>query len=168
MIGITRRGLGFVAAGAALAGAGGAGFAGWGPGPAEAAEFPVSLPDKEWRKRLSSAQYTVLRKEGTERPYSSPLNDEKRAGTFTCAGCDQPVFSSKAKYDSGTGWPSFWEALPGGTGLSEDRSFGTVRTAAHCARCGGHLGHVFDDGPQPTGKRWCMNGVAMKFAPGAA
>ena len=135
-------------------------------GAAAAGEYPVTFTDAEWRRRLTAAQYTVLRRDGTERAYSSPLDGEKRAGTFACAGCDQPLFSSASKYDSGTGWPSFGEALPGATGRSEDRSFGTVRTAAHCARCGGHLGHVFDDGPPPTGKRWCMNGVAMRFKPG--
>lgn len=136
--------------------------------PVRAGDYPVTLSDAEWRKRLTRAQYVVLRQDGTETPYTSPLNKEKRAGTFSCAGCDQPVFSSSVKYESNTGWPSFWQALPGGTGQSEDRSFGTVRTGVHCARCGGHLGHVFDDGPPPTGKRFCMNGVAMRFRPGSA
>jgi peptide-methionine (R)-S-oxide reductase len=138
------------------------------PQAARAGDYPVTLSDAEWRKRLTRAQYVVLRQDGTETPYTSPLNKEKRAGTFTCAGCDQPLFSSAVKYESNTGWPSFWQALPGATGQSEDRSLRTVRTGVHCARCGGHLGHVFDDGPPPTGKRYCMNGVAMRFRPGPA
>lgn len=139
-----------------------------GAGGAQAAGFQVALSDADWRRRLTPAQYTVLRQMGTERPYSSGLNAEHRAGTFACAGCATPVFSSTTKYDSHTGWPSFWQALPGGTGTQEDASFGTVRTAVHCANCGGHLGHVFKDGPAPTGQRWCMNGVAMRFQAGAA
>jgi peptide-methionine (R)-S-oxide reductase len=129
--------------------------------------FPVAYPDAEWRKRLSPGQYQVLRKEGTERPFSSPLDKEHRAGTFACAGCEQPVFSSATKFDSGTGWPSFWKPLDKATGSVMDTAFGMVRTAVHCSRCGGHLGHVFDDGPKPTGLRYCMNGVAMNFAPSA-
>jgi peptide-methionine (R)-S-oxide reductase len=150
-------------------GLGATALAGWSV-RAEAAsgDFPFKLTDAEWRKRLTSAQYAVLRRDGTERAYTSPLEKESRAGTFACVGCDQPLFSSRAKYDSGTGWPSFFAALPGGTGTAVDRSFGTVRTGVHCARCGGHLGHVFDDGPPPTGKCWCMNGVAMRFRPDPA
>ena len=130
--------------------------------------FPFQLSDAEWRKRLSPAAYAVLRHEDTERPYSSPLNAEHRAGTFACAGCAQRLFASSTKFDSGTGWPSFWAPLPQAVGTSSDGLLGYVRTEVHCARCGGHLGHVFDDGPRPTGKRYCMNGVAMRFAPAVA
>lgn len=126
-------------------------------------KFAVTKTDAEWRKLLSPAAYGVLRKENTERPYSSPLNKEKRVGTFVCAGCAKPLFSSKTKFESGTGWPSFWQPLAGGVGTSTDYAIGSARTEVHCSRCGGHLGHVFDDGPKPTGKRYCMNGVAMKF-----
>lgn len=131
------------------------------------ASFPYTLTDAQWRERLTREQYQVLRRDGTERPYSSPLNDEHRKGTFACAGCEHPLFSSSTKFDSGTGWPSFWQPLPSAVGETRDRSFGMVRTAVHCANCGGHLGHVFDDGPRPTGLRYCMNGVAMTFAPQA-
>ncbi|QJE73424.1 peptide-methionine (R)-S-oxide reductase MsrB [Aerophototrophica crusticola] len=127
--------------------------------------FPFQLPDAEWKKRLSPAAYEVLREHGTERAGTSPLNQEKRPGIFHCAGCDHPLFDAKTKYESGTGWPSFWDHLPGGIGTSEDRKFFMVRTEVHCANCGGHLGHVFDDGPKPTGLRYCMNGVAMGFKP---
>ena len=124
-----------------------------------------NLSDAEWRKRLNPAQYSVLRKHGTERPGSSALNDEKRKGTFACAGCDLPLFSSETKYESGTGWPSFYQPLENAIGTKTDRSFFMARTEVHCKRCLGHLGHVFDDGPKPTGLRYCMNGVAMKFVP---
>jgi peptide-methionine (R)-S-oxide reductase len=127
--------------------------------------FPLEKPDAQWRAELTAEQYRVLRGHATERPFSSSLNDEKRAGTFVCAGCGQPLFSSTTKYDSGTGWPSFWEPLPGAVGTSVDRSLFMVRTEVHCSRCGGHLGHVFPDGPRPTGQRYCMNGVAMRFTP---
>jgi peptide-methionine (R)-S-oxide reductase len=127
--------------------------------------FPVQKTDDEWRARLTSAQYTVLRRHSTERPFSSPLDHEKRKGTFVCAGCGQPLFSSETKFDSGTGWPSFWQPLPGAIGTSTDRTLFMVRTEVHCARCGGHLGHVFPDGPKPTGLRYCMNGIAMEFRP---
>jgi peptide-methionine (R)-S-oxide reductase len=133
-----------------------------------AADEQVTLTDAEWRKRLSADQYAVLRQEGTERPFTSPLLHEARAGTFTCAGCDLPLFSSKTKFDSGTGWPSFWAPLDNAVVKKEDASFGMTRTAVMCRRCGGHLGHVFDDGPEPTGLRYCMNGVALKFVPGVA
>jgi len=121
--------------------------------------------DAEWRKRLNAQQYDVLRKHGTERPGTSPLNKEKRKGTFACAGCDLPLFSSDTKFESGTGWPSFYKPLPDAIGTTSDRSFFMTRTEVHCKRCEGHLGHVFDDGPKPTGLRYCMNGVALKFVP---
>lgn len=127
------------------------------------ARYAVTYSDAEWKKRLTPAAYTVLRQENTERPYTSPLNKEKRRGTYSCAGCDQRLFSSATKFESGTGWPSFYQPLSGGIGTKTDYKIGVPRTEVHCARCGGHLGHVFDDGPKPTGKRYCMNGVAMKF-----
>ncbi|MBU6155903.1 MAG: peptide-methionine (R)-S-oxide reductase MsrB [Alphaproteobacteria bacterium] len=130
--------------------------------------FEVTKSDAEWRRLLTPQQYYVLREHGTEYAGSSPLDREKRAGVFHCAGCDLPLFSSDTKYDSGTGWPSFWQPLPDAIGTSIDRSFFTVRTEVHCRRCGGHLGHVFNDGPAPTGLRYCMNGVAMKFKPAKA
>jgi peptide-methionine (R)-S-oxide reductase len=132
-------------------------------GSAAGRRFPVTRTDAEWRRMLSADAYAVLRQEGTERPGSSPLVGEHRRGTFHCAGCGQPIFSSSAKFDSNTGWPSFFRALPGAIGTGVDRSLGTIRTEVHCARCGGHLGHVFNDGPRPTGLRYCMNGVAMRF-----
>lgn len=128
-----------------------------------AGAFEVSRSDEEWRRRLTVKQYAVLRRNGTERPYSSALNEEHRRGTFFCVGCDRPLFSSDAKFESGTGWPSFWTPLRDAIGTDEDRSYGMVRVAVHCAGCGGHLGHVFDDGPRPTGLRYCMNGVALYF-----
>ena len=130
--------------------------------------FPVTHTDAEWRKLLTSAQYAVLRRSGTEMPYSSPLDHEHRAGTFACAGCQLALFSSTTKFDSHTGWPSFWQPLEHAVGTTDDRSLGTGRTAVHCAQCGGHLGHVFNDGPKPTGLRYCMNGVAMIFTASAA
>ena len=130
--------------------------------------FEVTLTDAEWRRKLSPSQYDVLRREGTERPFSSPLNDEHRKGIFSCAGCQLALFSSSTKFDSGTGWPSFWAPLDNAVGTTSDSTFGMVRTAVHCRRCGGHLGHVFDDGPKPTGLRYCMNGVAMTFKPAPA
>lgn len=130
--------------------------------------FPVTHTDAEWRQLLSPAQYQVLRQAGTERPYSSPLNDEHRKGTFTCAGCQQSLYASETKFESGTGWPSFYQPLPHAVGETRDSSFGMTRTAVHCSRCGGHLGHVFDDGPKPTGLRYCMNGIAMNFLPATA
>lgn len=136
----------------------------WAPAPAQAA-YPFALSDAAWKKRLTPWAYKVLRQQATEYPGSSPLNDEHRAGLFACAGCDKKLFSSKTKFDSGTGWPSFWAALPGGVGTRRDLGLGEIRTEVHCARCGGHLGHVFDDGPRPTGKRYCMNGVALRFIP---
>jgi peptide-methionine (R)-S-oxide reductase len=135
---------------------------------AKAESFEVTLPDAEWRKRLDATSYAVLRKAATERPFTSPLNKEHRAGTFACKGCDLPLFSSRTKYDSGTGWPSFWRPLPAAVRTSTDHDLGYARTEVHCRRCGGHLGHVFKDGPPPTGLRYCMNGVAMRFLPGKA
>ncbi|MET0722465.1 MAG: peptide-methionine (R)-S-oxide reductase MsrB [Tardiphaga sp.] len=137
--------------------------------PAEAADekFEVMKTDAEWRAQLTPQQYDILRKEGTERPYSSPLNKEKRKGTFACAGCDNQLFSSDTKFESGTGWPSFWQPLPNAVGERKDSTLGMVRTEIHCRRCGGHLGHVFDDGPKPTGLRYCMDGFAMIFKPAA-
>jgi peptide-methionine (R)-S-oxide reductase len=137
---------------------------------ARAAEgtFEITKTDAEWKAQLPPERYAVLREEDTERAFSSPLNEEHRAGTFSCAGCALPVYSSAAKFDSGTGWPSFWEALPAAVGTRTDNSFFMTRIECHCSRCGGHLGHVFDDGPPPTGKRHCINGLALNFAPAQA
>lgn len=134
---------------------------------AEARGFPVSFSEAEWRRRLTPEQFRILRGKGTERPFTSALLREHRRGTFVCAADGHALFSSATKYDSGTGWPSFWRPLPGAIGTSTDRDLGYARTEVHCARCGGHLGHVFDDGPAPTGKRYCMNGAALAFRPGA-
>jgi peptide-methionine (R)-S-oxide reductase len=136
---------------------------------ARAAEtFEVVHTDAEWRKLLTPAQFAILRQSATERPFSSPLLHEGRPGTFACAGCDLELFSSSTKFDSGTGWPSFWAPLDNAVGTVRDSSLGMVRTAVDCRRCGGHLGHVFDDGPKPTGLRYCMNGFALTFKPTAA
>ncbi len=153
-----------IAAGAIAALGGGRLLAGSARG-AGSGEFEFTLPDSEWKRRLSPMAYRVLRHEATERPFSSPLNHEQRKGIYACAGCDLPLYSSDAKYDSGTGWPSFWKPLPGAIGTREDRRLFTTRIEVHCRRCGGHLGHVFKDGPPPTGLRYCMNGVALKFIP---
>jgi peptide-methionine (R)-S-oxide reductase len=133
---------------------------------ARAESFEFTLTDEEWRARLSPEAYQVLRHEATERAGSSPLDQEKRAGTFHCAGCDLPLFSSATKYDSGTGWPSFWQPLHDAVRTKPDPGIFGDRVEVHCRRCGGHLGHVFEDGPQPTGLRYCMNGVALAFVPG--
>ena len=131
------------------------------PGPAE----PLKIDKEEWKKRLPAESFHVLREEGTERAGTSPLNDEKRAGVFVCAGCGQPLFSSPMKFDSGTGWPSFFTAIPGALETKRDFHMILPRTEYHCTRCGGHHGHVFKDGPAPTGLRYCNNGVALKFVP---
>jgi peptide-methionine (R)-S-oxide reductase len=127
--------------------------------------FNVQRTEDEWRQILNPQQFQVLRQHGTERAGTSPLNDEKRKGIFICAGCEKALFDAGTKFESGTGWPSFWDPLEGGVGTTEDRGFFMTRTEVHCANCGGHLGHVFPDGPRPTGQRYCMNGAAMKFKP---
>ncbi|MAM61647.1 peptide-methionine (R)-S-oxide reductase MsrB [Maritimibacter sp. UBA3975] len=127
--------------------------------------YEVTRSEEEWRAMLTELEYSVMREEGTERPYTSPLNDENRTGTFLCKGCDQPLYASETKYDSGTGWPSFYQAKSGAIGTKDDRKLLSVRTECHCSRCGSHLGHIFDDGPEPTGKRHCINGVSLTFAP---
>jgi peptide-methionine (R)-S-oxide reductase len=145
-------------------------FAGasWRAVAARAANFEVTHTDAEWRKLLGPERYDVLRKAGTERPFTSPLLKEHRAGIFACAGCDLGLFSSKTKFESGTGWPSFWAPLDNAVTTEKDTAFGMTRTAVNCRRCGGHLGHVFRDGPKPTGLRYCMNGLALAFKPSPA
>lgn len=136
------------------------------PGKRPLAQPGWRLSDAEWKKRLTATQYAVLREAATERPYTSPLNKEHRAGTFACAGCALPLYSSKTKYDSGTGWPSFWQALPNAVAMMDDNSLGMDRDECHCSRCGGHLGHLFHDVPnQPINNRYCMDGLALKFVP---
>jgi peptide-methionine (R)-S-oxide reductase len=161
---VTKRNLLFGAL-AALGGGAAAHAAGKG---GAAQTFEVTKTDEEWRKLLTEEQFYVLREHGTERAGTSPLNKEKRKGVFHCAGCDLPLFDASTKFESGTGWPSFWKPLENAVGTKEDRSFFMVRTEVHCRRCGGHLGHVFDDGPPPTGLRYCMNGIAMTFKPAEA
>lgn len=138
------------------------------PALAAAGTFPVNHTADEWRKRLTPQQYNILREEGTEYPGSSALLNEHRKGTFSCVGCDQALFSSETKFESGTGWPSFWAPLDNAVRTVRDTTLGMVRVAVNCARCGGHLGHVFDDGPKPTGLRYCMNGAVLKFSPASA
>ncbi|HET7412092.1 MAG TPA: peptide-methionine (R)-S-oxide reductase MsrB [Pararhizobium sp.] len=159
----------FLLSGAGLAAFAGIGLSGWPRGSADAADkkFPYALTDAEWRKKLTSAQYNILRENGTEPPFTSPLLKEERVGIYHCVGCDNALYSSKTKFHSGTGWPSFYESLPNAVGTRIDNSLFVARTEVHCARCGGHLGHVFDDGPPPTGKRHCIDGIALDFVPKA-
>ena len=130
--------------------------------------FEVMMTDDQWKAKLSPQAYAVLRHEATETPFTSPLNNEHRAGIFSCKGCALPLYSSKTKFESGTGWPSFYQPIEGNVGKTEDRTYGMLRTEVHCRRCGGHLGHVFDDGPKPTGLRYCIDGFGLVFHPAAA
>jgi peptide-methionine (R)-S-oxide reductase len=152
--------LGWLGAGVSFAG-----LAALGSRPVQAQGRRVSLTDAEWRRRLTDEEYRILRQGGTEPAFSSPLNHEKRPGTFVCAGCGNALYSSRTKFDSGTGWPSFWQPLSGAVVFATDRKLGYARVEVRCADCRGHLGHVFDDGPEPTGKRYCMDGDALDFRP---
>jgi peptide-methionine (R)-S-oxide reductase len=166
---LSRRRFGIAAAGvAAFSGAGVMRWFGQSARAEDQGTFEVTYSEEEWRRRLTPEQYYVLREHGTERAGSSPLDHEKRAGTFVCAACELPLFASETKFDSGTGWPSFYAPLDNAIGTSEDSSLFFTRTEVHCRRCGGHLGHVFEDGPPPTGLRYCMNGVALQFVPAEA
>ena len=164
---VSRRAFGYVSIGATVA----AFVRGSSAGAADPVNpkgvFPVNRTPEEWKKILTKEQYYVLRDHGTERAFTSPLDKTYAPGQYTCAGCGTPLFLSETKFDSGTGWPSFFKPIDGAIGTKSDRSFFMVRTEVHCANCGGHLGHVFEDGPAPTGLRYCMNGVAMKFIPKA-
>jgi peptide-methionine (R)-S-oxide reductase len=165
---VTRRQILLGTAGVAVVAAAGVGVVRWVNSRATAASnghFEVAKTPDEWRKVLTPAQYAVLREADTERPWTSPLNDEHRKGTFVCAGCDLPLFKSETKFNSGTGWPSFYAPIEGAVETGKDWSFGILREEVHCRRCGGHLGHVFKDGPKPTGLRYCINGIALKFVP---
>jgi peptide-methionine (R)-S-oxide reductase len=164
---VTRRSILLGTAGVAAVAASSLGAAKWWNSRATAANahFEVTKTPAEWRKILTPAQYAVLREADTERPFTSPLNDEHRKGVFACVGCDLPLFASETKFNSGTGWPSFYAPIEGAVDSEKDFSFGMLRDEVHCHRCGGHLGHVFNDGPKPTGLRYCINGVALKFIP---
>ncbi|MGH6865910.1 MAG: peptide-methionine (R)-S-oxide reductase MsrB [Methyloceanibacter sp.] len=166
---VTRRGILLGTAAAAAVAASGNGVLRRRGDRAQAAaggHFEITKTPEEWRKILTPEQYAVLREEDTERAFTSPLNHEKRKGVFACAGCDLPLFVSRTEFDSGTGWPSFYAPIEGAIGTGEDHALGILREEVHCRRCGGHLGHVFDDGPKPTGLRYCINGLALKFRPG--
>ena len=165
---MTRRTMALGALSAALAGLGLSRLFGQPPVAKAMQSYEVAYSDDEWKQRLTPEQYRILRGHGTEFAGTSPLNAEKRKGTFLCAGCDQVLFRSETKFESGTGWPSFFQAVDGAIGTSPDNALFMTRTEVHCAQCGGHLGHVFEDGPRPTGLRYCMNGGAMKFQPAAS
>jgi peptide-methionine (R)-S-oxide reductase len=163
---VTRRHILLGTAGVAALAAAGVGAVKWqGSEAATKGEFEITKTPEEWRKILTPEQYAVLREQDTERPWTSPLNKEKRKGTFACAACDLPLFLSETKFESGTGWPSFYAPIEDNVGEEKDFSWGMLRDEVHCRRCGGHLGHVFNDGPKPTGLRYCINGVSLKFIP---